>query len=145
MTTQGTDAALGWQRRRAEIVSQQASWYHNLDVITKRSVRQLHQINPAWNLTAIFFVALWMLGGVVVMKSPHWIIQCVGYVFIGTIIHGIGNFMHEGIHGNLFRSRRLDYWAGFLAEIPVLFRSQRIVLITSCTTSIRARRTIQMK
>jgi fatty acid desaturase len=37
------------------------------------------------------------------------------------VIHGIGNFMHEGIHGNLFRNRWVDYWVGFLMGVPVLF------------------------
>jgi fatty acid desaturase len=116
-----TDAELGWKQRRGEATRQMSEWYQKLDSNTKKEVRQLHQVKPLWNLTAILFIVLWILGGIAVLNAPHWTVQCLGYVFIGTIIHGIGNFMHEGIHGNLFRKRVFDRWFGFLAGVPVLF------------------------
>ena len=68
----------------------------------------------------IFFVLLWFALGVIVMHYSHWAVRLIGYTLMGILIHGLGNFMHEGIHGNLFRSRRLNRWIGFLAGAPTL-------------------------
>ncbi len=119
MSEQAADAS--WQQQHDKTTKQQSQWYGSLDASIKQEVRRLHQIRPLWNLTAILFVALWILAGIAVMNAPHWTVQIVGYIFIGTVIHGIGNFMHEGIHGNLFRKPLFDHWFGFLAGLPVLF------------------------
>lgn len=99
----------------------QSEWYRSLDTETRSAIRELHQLKPLWNLTAVFFVLLWASLGVLVMSEAHWGLRMVGYVVMGMIIHGLGNFMHEGIHGNLFRDRRWDRWFGFLAGAPTLF------------------------
>lgn len=99
----------------------QSEWYQSLDSETRSAIRQLHQIKPWWNLTAVFFLLLWVFLGLLVMSEPHWSLRIAAYVLMGMIIHGLGNFMHEGIHGNLFRARRRDRWFGFLAGVPTLF------------------------
>ena len=99
----------------------QSDWYRSLDAETKSAIRELQRLKPLWNLTAVFFVLLWACLGVLVMSESHWSLRLVGYVVMGMIIHGLGNFMHEGIHGNLFRNRRWDRWLGFLAGVPTLF------------------------
>jgi fatty acid desaturase len=88
----------------------------------KRAViRELHQLKPLWNLIALVFVALWVSGGALILAVPFWPLRLAGYVMIGVAIHGLGNLMHEGIHGNLFRNRRLDRLVGFVAGAPALF------------------------
>ena len=99
----------------------QSEWYRSLDAETKSAIRELQRLKPLWNLTAVFFVLLWACLGVLVMSESHWSLRLVGYVVMGMIIHGLGNFMHEGIHGNLFRNRHWDRWLGFLAGVPSLF------------------------
>ncbi len=90
----------------------QSQWYQSLDDETRTAIRELHQLNRWWNLVAVLFVLLWCCLGVLVMSEAHWSLRVAAYVLIGMIIHGLGNFMHEGIHGNLFRVRRWDRWAG---------------------------------
>ena len=97
-----------------------SQWYQSLDPETKATIRQLSQRKPVWNLTLPLFVFLWIGLGILVMRAPHWSIQVVEYVLMGMVIHGIGNFMHEGIHGTMFRSKRWNRWIGFLAGAPTL-------------------------
>ena len=97
-----------------------SQWYQTLDAETKAAIGRLRQHKPVWNLTLPLFVLLWIGLGVLVMRAPHWSIQIVEYVLMGMVIHGIGNFMHEGIHGTLFRSKRWNRWIGFLAGAPTL-------------------------
>ena len=98
-----------------------SEWYQSLDQDTKTAIRDLHQLQPLWNLTPVFFVVLWAGAAWLVMTVPHKSVWVVGYVVMGVVLHGIGNFMHEGIHGNLFRDRRWDRWYGFLCGAPTLF------------------------
>ena len=97
-----------------------SQWYQTLDAETKATIAQLRKHKPIWNLTLLLFVLMWVGLGFLVMQSPHWSIRIVEYIVMGMIIHGIGNFMHEGIHGNLFRNRRLNRWVGFLAGAPTM-------------------------
>jgi len=98
-----------------------SEWYQSLDKDMKSAIRDLHQLRLLWNLTPILFVLLWVGAAWLVMNVPHWSVWIAGYIFMGVVLHGIGNFMHEGIHGNLFRNRRWDRWYGFLCGAPVLF------------------------
>jgi fatty acid desaturase len=52
---------------------------------------------------------------------PSWLVRVPGYVLIGILIHGMANFMHEGIHNTLFRDRRRNRWFGFAMGAPALF------------------------
>ena len=98
-----------------------SEWYRTLDKDLKSEIRHLHDVTPAWNLAMVLFIALWIATGVAMMKLDNWAVMVVGYIFIGILVHGIGNFMHEGIHGNLFRRPQLDRWIGFVAGAPTLF------------------------
>jgi len=95
-----------------------SQWYQALDAETKTAIGRLRQRKPIWNLTLPLFVLFWIGLGILEMHAPHWSIQVVGYVLMGMVIHGIGNFMHEGIHGLMFRSKRWNRWIGFLAGLP---------------------------
>lgn len=97
-----------------------SQWYQTLDAETKAAIGQLRQHKPIWNLTLPLFVLLWIGLGFLEMRATHWSVQVVVYILMGMVIHGIGNFMHEGIHGNMFRSKRWNRWVGFLAGAPTL-------------------------
>ena len=98
-----------------------SEWYQSLEADKKAAIRRLHKIDPRWNLVAVLFIAMWMAMAWLMTEFPYWYIRGFGYVFIGLLIHGLGNFMHEGIHGNLFRSRRWNRWFGFLMGAPTMF------------------------
>lgn len=97
------------------------SWVRTLTGEKRAVIRELHRLKPTWNLIGLVFVALWFAGGVLVLAVSGWPLHLAGYAVIGVAIHGLGNLMHEAIHGNLFRNRRLDRLVGFVAGIPALF------------------------
>jgi len=102
-------AALGFQ------------WVRSLDPGLRASIRDLHRLRPVWNLVILFYLALWVAAGLVVLQSPGWPTRLACYAVIGTAIHSLAILMHEAIHSTLFRRRRLDRWAGFLLGMPALF------------------------
>jgi fatty acid desaturase len=98
-----------------------AQWYQALDPAKKHAIRDLHRINPYWNLVGLLFAVLWVLAGALVLYFPSWLVRLPGYILMGTLIHGMANLMHEGIHGTLFRHKRWDRWYGFIMGAPALF------------------------
>ncbi|MFQ5904152.1 MAG: fatty acid desaturase family protein [Candidatus Binatia bacterium] len=97
------------------------SWVRTLTHKKREAIRELHRIKPIWNLVPLLFLAIWAAAGALIVTFPSWAIRLPAYVAIGVVIHGFGNLMHEGIHGNLFRRRSLDRWFGFLFGAPVFF------------------------
>ena len=81
----------------------------------------MHRLKLQWNLVPVFFALLWVGFGFLIMSHAHWSLRLVGYFASGVIIHAFFSLMHEGMHGNLFRSRRWDRWYGFLIGLPSLF------------------------
>jgi fatty acid desaturase len=105
----------------AKIEATEGAWVPALSREKRAAIRELHRIKPAWNLIGLVFVAIWIGAGVLILAVPSWPLRWAGYAAIGVAIHGLGNLMHEGIHGNLFRNRRLDRLVGFVAGAPALF------------------------
>lgn len=97
------------------------SWLKTLSREKQAAIRELHRVQPAWNLIALLFLAIWVTAGALILIFPYWPIRLMAYAAIGVAIHGMANLMHEGIHGNLFRQRKLDQWLGFLLGAPALF------------------------
>ena len=97
------------------------AWLRTLSPARRSAIRELHRIRPAWNLVLLFFPALWLVAAMAVLQSPPWPIRLACYTAIGVSIHALATLMHEGIHGTLFRNRRLDRWVGFLLGVPALF------------------------
>ncbi len=95
----------------------QGEWYQALDVDKKQAIRQLHRLTPAWNLVGALFVLIWALTAALMLYFDSWVVRIPGYIVIGTLIHGMANIMHEGIHGTLFRNRRWDRWWGSRWEL----------------------------
>jgi fatty acid desaturase len=98
-----------------------SAWYRNLDPLKKQAIRDLHRINPWWNLVGIAFAVLWWLAALLIVSVPSWLVRLPAYFAIGVLIHGMANFMHEGIHGTLFRDKRKNRWFGFVMGAPALF------------------------
>jgi fatty acid desaturase len=104
------------------------TWARTLSREKRAVIRDLHRLQPAWNLVALFFAAMWAAGAWLVLDRPQWSLLLLGYTAIGVSIHGLVVLMHEGIHGSLFRSKSLDRWFGFLLGIPsvVSFTAYRV-------------------
>jgi fatty acid desaturase len=96
-------------------------WARELSTGNRAAIKRLHEVKPMWNLVIPFFVILWASAAALQLAAPVWPVRVLTYVVIGICIHGLANLMHEGIHGNLFRNRRLDRWVGFALGAPALF------------------------
>ena len=53
------------------------------------------------------------------MLDPVWPLRLAAYFLIGACINALAVLMHEAAHGNFFRRKRLDRWAGFLLVVPI--------------------------
>jgi fatty acid desaturase len=100
-----------------------SAWRRTLDPAKRRAILELHHINPWWNLAGIGFVILWMLTGLLIVYVPTWLVRLPAYVLIGFLITGMANFVHEGAHGTLFKTKRWNRWWGFAMGVPTLFLS----------------------
>ncbi len=94
------------------------SWFRTLDPDIRTQIRALHQLKMSSNFIFVYLALVWAGTAFIMHLFPYWPIWLIGYGIIGLVLHGYGNFMHEGIHGNLFRNSGLDRWAGFLGGIP---------------------------
>jgi fatty acid desaturase len=98
-----------------------SAWYRSLDSGKKQAIQELHHINPWWNLVGVAFAGLWLLIALLVIYVPSWLVRVPSYFAIGILIHGMANFMHESIHGTLFRDKCKNRWFGFVMAAPTLF------------------------
>ncbi len=97
------------------------AWFRSLDPGQRSAIRVLHQISPSWNLVLLLYPALWLASATVAVMTPSWPARLACYAVSGVAIHAMATLMHEGIHGTLFRRRRLDRLAGFLLGAPAMF------------------------
>jgi len=90
--------------------------------------RELHTKVPAWNLVCVLYPLAWIIAAATVERLSagrvgilQWVIRVIGIVLIGIFIQAIAILMHEALHGNLFRSARLNRWATFAFGVPAFF------------------------
>ena len=58
-----------------------SEWYRTLDPGKKQAIRDLHRVNPYWNLVGPLFVTLWILTATAMMYlPPHWLVRIPGYL-----------------------------------------------------------------
>ncbi|NNE45775.1 MAG: hypothetical protein HKN37_03855 [Rhodothermales bacterium] len=96
-------------------------WHQSLSPEIRTAIRGLHKIDKRWNFIALFFLANWAVGAWVVLTFPHLAVRILGTLWIGIVIHGLANLMHEATHGNLFRKQSADRLLGFLCGAPAFF------------------------
>ncbi len=84
----------------------------------RAEVRRLQIVRPFANLVVLLFPAAWIAAVAIMQRWPAWPVRLVGVVVIGICLQAMGILMHEALHGNLFRRKRLDGWAGFLLAAP---------------------------
>ena len=105
-----------------------SEWYRTLHPDKRKRIDRLHRVNPYWNLVGVLFALSWIATATIMLRADSWAVYLPGYVFVGLLIYGMTNLMHEGIHGTLFRVRWLDNWFGLMMGAPALlpFTSYRI-------------------
>ncbi len=96
-------------------------WHQSLDPELRTSIRTLHRLDKRWNLVALFFLANWVVAGWLVLAIPNLAVRIAGTIWIGIVIHGLANLMHEACHGNLFRRPSVDRLMGFFCGAPAFF------------------------
>jgi fatty acid desaturase len=91
-------------------------------------VRELHTKVPVWNLVCVLYPLAWFVAAATVQRFSAgrvgilpWVIRIAGMVLIGMFIQAIAILMHEALHGNLFRSARLNRWTTFAFGVPAFF------------------------
>jgi fatty acid desaturase len=107
-------------KRLSEPGDEARTWFQTLSPEKRAAIHELSRVQPIYTLVVGMFAALWMAGAVLILRVPQWPARLAGYLLIGLAIHGLANMLHESIHGNMFRNRRLDYWAGLLTGLPAL-------------------------
>lgn len=96
-------------------------WLGQLSPEKRAALKKLHRLDMRWNCSMLLYPILWGVAAWTMATFETWPVFAVGYVVISVSIHALAIFMHEAIHGTLFRDKFLDRWAGFLLGVPALF------------------------
>jgi fatty acid desaturase len=104
-----------------ELAPESAAWTERLPQEKRAAIRALHDLAPARNLVALVFAAMWVGASWMTLEIRPRPARLAGIVVSGAALHALAILMHEAVHGNLFRRRGLDRWAGFLLGAPALF------------------------
>jgi fatty acid desaturase len=96
-------------------------WHRSLPGDLREAIRELHTLDRWYNWISVYFLLNWAAAAWVVLSIDHAAVRIVGTIWIGIVIHGLANLMHDACHGNLFRNPRLDRFVGFLCGAPALF------------------------
>jgi len=103
------------------VTEEASSWVAALTPEQREAIKDLHRLRPAWNLAALAFASLWAGTAWAESRYPFGGVRAAAVPLIGACVQSLAILMHEGIHGNLFRNRALDRWAGFAFGAPALF------------------------
>jgi len=111
------------------VTSARMSLKGRLSPLERRQLRQLHRLDPRGNWAALAFFGLWSGTACALWNatSPGTLAGGVGASSVA--IHGLLNLMHDGIHGNLLRSRRWNYLLQFLCGAPSLLSTTAFRLL----------------
>lgn len=97
------------------------AWQVGFTPALREELRALHQIEGWRHLKILVLVGLWLGPGAVAVWVESWPVRVLCWAIMGLALHGLGVFMHEGAHHNLFRRPIIDRTLGFLCGLPVLF------------------------
>lgn len=94
--------------------------FSDLSPEKKAKIRELHTIQPWWNLKIIVFLFIWAVAGFIAVTVDVIMLRILCYFIIGATVHGLGILMHDGVHRVMFRSKLLNHWVAFLCGLPAL-------------------------
>lgn len=106
------------ERRTQTLASEH--WAHRLPGDIRGRLNELHRVEPWRHLKIPLLFAIWLGTAMVAVWSNSLWVSLPCALLIGLCLHGLGVFMHEGAHHNLFRRRLLDRFIGFTCGLPVL-------------------------
>ncbi|MGH8004221.1 MAG: fatty acid desaturase family protein [Limisphaerales bacterium] len=86
----------------------------------KEKIRELHKQKPVYNGIILIFFAIWAAAGWLILQMPNVWLKLPGYFLIGVVLHSLAILMHEGLHGKLFKEKKLNRWIGFFCGAPAL-------------------------
>jgi fatty acid desaturase len=84
------------------------------------AIRRLHRLDERYNWMIVFFFAMWICAGWLVLTVENIVLEAIGYFLIACSINGLPTFMHEACHSTLFKNKMLNRWVGFLCGLPGL-------------------------
>ena len=83
-------------------------------------LRELTALKPLWNLKILVLLGMWILAGWAIVSSDLLVVRIPAWIVIGMVIHSFAIFLHESVHGLLFKNAFLNRWVGFLCGVPAL-------------------------
>jgi fatty acid desaturase len=86
----------------------------------KRIVRELHRINPWWNLKTVAFLIIWVGCGFLAVNVDSLFVRLACYFAMGATLQGLVILLHEGVHHIMFENKFLNRWVAFLCGVPAL-------------------------
>ncbi len=86
-----------------------------------RQIGDLRRLTPWTRLKILALAGIWAAAAWVAVSVDSIWVQVPCWIAIALVLHGLGVFMHEGAHGQLFRRPWLDRSIGFLCGLPVMF------------------------
>lgn len=75
-----------------------------------------HQSYYRWKI--LLFYILWGVSGYLVTQTSFWPLKLSIHIFIGFLMLGILTFMHDAVHGILFKSKLANDWVGNFMMLP---------------------------
>ena len=95
-------------------------WTDPLSAETRRRLRELHRVQQWRQLKILVLFGLWFGCAALALRFELLSVRVPCWILIGFCLNGLGAFMHEGAHHNLFQRPLADRLVGFACGIPVL-------------------------
>ncbi len=96
-------------------------WQRSLPTEMSAAIKGFHQLDARSHCVGPVIALIWGLAAYAMSLAPASLaVQLTGTFVIGVLIHATAVLMHEGGHGNLFRSPKKDRLLGFIYGIPSL-------------------------
>jgi fatty acid desaturase len=95
-------------------------WPESLSQPMRQRLRDLHRIQYWRHLKILVLAGLWFGVAALALEFDSLWLRLPCWIVIGFCLHGLGVFMHEGAHHNLFRHPVADRLIGFLCGVPVM-------------------------
>jgi fatty acid desaturase len=95
-----------------------------MPTIAPAYLKELHQTKHQylWRLavfTGLYTVAVAVVYQLIQQSSDNWWLCLPFYLLAAASLHGISLFVHEGVHGVLFRNRHANRWLSIFCALPV--------------------------
>jgi fatty acid desaturase len=86
----------------------------------REAIRSLHKLNYWYNLKILFFIALWVVSGILIFQTSSVLLMLPLYFLMSCGMVGLSILMHESNHNLLFKNKHLNRWTGFICGFPSL-------------------------